>query len=223
MVCFDFEIINLSEIFGFWLFIIPTPFRDSIWALHFLELTLQPTSLMWNYRCVLNKLVTNVFSSHLAFKFQYCSSFLRILKLKSPKKLEFTLKVSLSHYSWNGYTFLFSLTKFIDSAKKLKRPLKEMPLSHLRKVINYLFFLKISRSLSRPLLVMGCVTSNPEADIKLFCCLFAVTFFFPWEKLPFPLFAKHYPFCNFRSIFVSPLLPEEDWKKNRNKHWFLSV
>lgn len=69
-----------------------------------------------------------------------------VLKKYSLKRQEFTVKDSLPHYSWSGYTFLFSLTNFIDSTKKLKRPWKEMPLSHLRKVITSLFLKNIQKS-----------------------------------------------------------------------------
>lgn len=65
--CFNFEIISLSEIFGFLLFIIPTPFRDSIWELHFLKLTLKTSNLMANYMiCLTNQLLRHLHGSLLS-------------------------------------------------------------------------------------------------------------------------------------------------------------
>lgn len=130
--------------------------------------------------------------------------FLEFLVLKkSPQIQELTVKDSLSCYSRSGSTFLLSLTEFIDSAKKLKRPWNEMPLSHLRKVIPSQNPEVGPASVSNGL----CITSNPGADIKL--SLLSHFSVIPWEKSS-PHFAEQHPFCDFRSIFLSSLLPRED-------------
>lgn len=93
----------------------------------------------------------------------------------------------------------------------MEEAFKRMPLGHLRKVITSLFLKNIQKC------------TQASADNRMYYCqpwsrheilllsLSAVTFFLPWEKSPSPLFAKRYPFCKFRSIFLSPFLPKEDW------------
>lgn len=128
--------------------------------------------------------------------------------MKSLKKQEFTVKIACHIILEMGIHFYFPLTKFIDSAKKLKRPLKEMPLSHLRKVITSLFLKNIQKS-TQVSAANGLCYLQPGANIKLFCSLFAVTFLFLEKNYLSPP-VKQYPFCNFRAIFLSPLLPKED-------------
>ena len=116
---------------------------------------------------------------------------------------------------WKWIYISTALTEFIDSAKKLKRPWNEMPLSHLRKVIPSQNPEAGPASVGNGL----CITSNPGADIKL--SLLSRFSFIPWEKSS-PHFAEQHPFCNFRSIFLSSLLPRED-QPQKNQHPFLSV
>ena len=56
-----------------------------------------------------------------------------------------------------------------EIGKALKRNALKGHLTYLRKVIPSLFLHNIQNS-TQLLLVTGCVTSNPEGDIKLFPC-----------------------------------------------------
>lgn len=106
--------------------------------------------------------------------------------------------------------------RFYRLWRKLKRPWNEMPLSHLRKVIPS------QNPEAGPTCVSNglCITSRPEADIKL--SLLSRFSFIPWEKSPSPHLAEQHPFSNFRSIFLSSLLPREDGPQ-KNLHPFVSV
>ena len=117
---------------------------------------------------------------------------------------------------WKWIYISTALTEFIDSAKKLKRPWNEMPLSHLRKVIPSQNPEAGPASVGNGL----CITSNPGVDIKLLYCPVFLSFL---EKNLLPTLLNNTPFVILGPSFLALSFLERTGHRKTSIHFLVCL